>query len=225
MRSLKVLAVAAALVVATAAPAAAHVSVQPSDAAQGGYAKLAFRVPNEQDNAATVKLEVQLPTDQKFQSVSVKPLPGWTAAVTDTTVAWSGGRIEPGQFQEFEISVGPLPKVDELTFKAIQTYDNGDVVRWIEPTPADGSEPEHPAPVLHLTAATGSDHHDATAATVAPTTTAAPETVADTSAAAATKAGSDSGDGKVIGAYALGAVALAVAASALVLARRKSAGA
>jgi uncharacterized protein YcnI len=221
MRSLKTLAVAAVLVLAFAAPASAHVAIQPAEAAQGSYAKLAFRVPNEQDNAATVKLEVQLPTDQKFQSVSVRPLPGWTSAVTATTITWTGGRIEPGQFQEFEISVGPLPKVDELTFKAVQTYDNGDVVRWIDPTPADGSEPEHPAPVLHLTAATDSDHHDATATTAAPTITAAPETAADT--AAATKGDSDS-DGQVIGAYALGAVALALAASALVVARRKPRG-
>jgi uncharacterized protein YcnI len=209
MRPVKMLAVAAAVVVAAAAPAAAHVTVQPPEAAQGGYAKLAFRVPNEEAKAATVKLEVQLPAGQTFESVSVRPLPGWTSAVSTTTVTWSGGRIEPGQFQEFEISVGPLPKVDELTFKAVQSYDNGDVVRWIEPTPADGAEPEHPAPALHLTAASGTDHLGAATATTTPTVTAA---------AASAK---DAGDGKVVGAYALAAVALGLAASALVLARRK----
>ncbi|MCU1485655.1 MAG: uncharacterized protein JWN67_2401, partial [Actinomycetia bacterium] len=111
MRSLKTLLGAVVLVLVTAAPAAAHVSVQPSEATQGGYAKLAFRVPNEEDSANTVKLEVQLPADAKFQSVSTKPLPGWTVTKTDTTITWAGGTIAPGEFQEFEISVGPLPAV------------------------------------------------------------------------------------------------------------------
>ena len=38
--------------------------------------------------------------------------------------------------------------MDTVDFKALQTYNNGDIVRWIEPTPAGGEEPEHPAPVL-----------------------------------------------------------------------------
>jgi hypothetical protein len=36
---------------------------------------------------------------------------------------------------------------DKLTFKALQTYSNGDVVRWIYPPAA---EAEHPAPTLTL---------------------------------------------------------------------------
>jgi uncharacterized protein YcnI len=157
-----------------------------------------------------VKVEVQIPADAKLSSVSVRPLPGWTAAVTPTTVTWTGGTVAPGQFQEFEISVGPLPKLDELTFKALQTYDDGDVVRWIEPTPPGGEEPEHPAPVLALTPATGDDHHDA-----APTTVAAASDAGDAG---------DDGDGAVVGAYVLGGVAALLAAAALVVARRRPRG-
>ncbi|MCU1373541.1 MAG: hypothetical protein JWO68_827, partial [Actinomycetia bacterium] len=91
MRSLKLLAVAAVLVVAVAAPAAAHVTVQPPEASQGGYAKLAFRVPNEEETANTTQVEVQLPAEGRFKSVSTKPLAGWTVTRTDTTVTWTGG--------------------------------------------------------------------------------------------------------------------------------------
>jgi uncharacterized protein YcnI len=172
----RLLAVAAAATIATigfAAPASAHVTVSSASATQGGYAKLTFRVPNEKDAAQTVKLEVLLPEDTPIASVSVKPVPGWTAQLERTKLAtpiktgereitevvskitWtaaSGSAIQAGQFQEFDVSAGPLPKADQLVFKALQTYSDNDVVRWIE-VPKAGDEPEHPAPVLKLVAA------------------------------------------------------------------------
>ena len=53
-------------------------------------------------------------------------------------------------------------------FKALQTYSDGDVVRWID-EPTAGAEPEHPTPVLTLTAAPAEDE---TAAPVAASVTA-----------------------------------------------------
>src|SRR5437870_863356 len=64
-------------------------------------------------------------------------------------------------------SVGPLPADEaELAFPAIQTYGDGQVVSWIDVTPASGADPDHPQPVLHLVDATTSDH--AATATTAP---------------------------------------------------------
>ncbi|MFC0435642.1 DUF1775 domain-containing protein [Kutzneria buriramensis] len=100
-------------------------------------------------------------------------MPGWTANLTTTTlpkpvhqnnsdvttavqtVTWTadaGNQIMPGEFLRFSALAGPLAdNVDKLTFKALQTYSNGDVVRWIDPPAADGApEPEHPAPTLTL---------------------------------------------------------------------------
>jgi uncharacterized protein YcnI len=134
-----------------AGPASAHVTVQPGEAVQGSYTKLTFRVPNESDTAATVKLEVELPAS--IDGARTKPVPGWTATVDGRTIRWEGGRVEPGQFQEFDISVGPLPEVDQLVFKAVQTYSDGSEARWIEETVEGEEEPERPAPVLTLTAA------------------------------------------------------------------------
>jgi uncharacterized protein YcnI len=177
------LAVAAVAVFGFAAPASAHVTINPNTATQGGYTKVAFRVPNEKDTANTVKLEVTLPEDNPVASVSVRPVPGWTAApettklknpiksddgdVTQavTKITWTADPsavIKPGQFQEFEVSLGPLPKVDQLVFKALQYYSDGDIVRWIEEPSAGAAEPEHPAPILKLTAANASSSSDDT---------------------------------------------------------------
>ncbi|MFF2143562.1 YcnI family protein [Kitasatospora sp. NPDC058190] len=176
---------AAASVVALAGPAFAHVTVNPGSAAQGGYTAVDFRVPNENDTASTVKLEVNLPMDHPLASVRTLPLPGWTANVekskldkpikvhgSDVTeavskITWTadaGTKIAPGQFQEFRVSLGPLPTdADSMAFKALQTYDNGDVVRWIDEAQAGQPEPAHPAPVLKLTKAAGGDDHGVTA--------------------------------------------------------------
>ena len=167
-------AAAAVLVLALAGPASAHVTVNPNAATKGGYTKVSFRVPTESDTASTTKVEVNLPTTTPIASVSLKPLPGWTAATvksklatpvkTDdgelteavskiTWTAGAGSEIKPGQFQEFDVSLGPLPDADQVVFKALQTYSDGTVVRWIDEPTTDGSEPEKPAPVLKLTAA------------------------------------------------------------------------
>ncbi|MER5640982.1 DUF1775 domain-containing protein [Kitasatospora sp. NPDC002227] len=57
-----------------------------------------------------------------------------------------------------------------LVFKALQTYDDGTVVRWIDETRAGQPEPQHPAPVLTLTKASSSDadSHGMTAPAPAP---------------------------------------------------------
>jgi uncharacterized protein YcnI len=154
-----------------AGPASAHVTINPAEATQGSYGRFAFRVPNESDDASTVKLEVTLPADAPVASVSTQPVPGWTAVVRRTqlatpievhgsriteavsTITWTaaaGGGVRPGEFQEFPVSIGPLPEVDRMVFKALQTYSDGAVARWIE-EPVDGQEePENPAPVLKL---------------------------------------------------------------------------
>jgi hypothetical protein len=62
--------------------------------------------------------------------------------------------IQPGEFDEFEVSVGPLPEdADQILFPSLQTYQSGEVVRWIDEPLESGEEPEHPAPLLTLVAA------------------------------------------------------------------------
>lgn len=173
-----VVAVAAGVAaVLSSGTASAHVTARVigESAEQGGYTKITFRVPNEDDVAGTVKLEIQLPTDTPITSLRTAPMAGWTAQVTKTaldepvtvhgaevteavsSVVWTaapGVRINPGEFAEFEVSGGPLPETDQLIIPAIQTYDNNEVVSWSEPPPAEGEdEPARPAPVVALTPA------------------------------------------------------------------------
>jgi uncharacterized protein YcnI len=155
------------------AAAGAHVTLQPPEAPAGGYTKLDVRVPNESDHAATTKVVVQMPDG--FASASYQPVAGWTTKVAtekpaqpleteggtvDTqvkTITWTatGGGIEPGQFQDFPISV-KMPEGqpgEALTFPALQTYDDGDVVRWI-----GDPDSEEPAPQVILDEPED-DHH------------------------------------------------------------------
>jgi uncharacterized protein YcnI len=173
--------------------AAAHVTVTPTQATQGGYGTFTFKVPNESATANTIKIEIKIPADTPVPSVSYQPVPGWTATTTEaalptpqtsddgvltksvqtvTFTADSGTKIAPGQFQTFSLSMGPLPEVDSISFPTDQTYDDGSVVNWADPTPEDGSEPEHPAPTVVLAASSGDGHdHPTTGATTAAATT------------------------------------------------------
>lgn len=154
--------------------AQAHVHADPGSTAAGSYTTVTFRVPTESDTASTVKLRVALPTATPLVSVAVRPVPGWTAEVekgvlptpvvvsgtTITTaplsVTWTaapGQGIKPGEFQEFEISTGPLPaEGTAMVLPATQTYSDGSVVTWDETAQGD-AEPEHPAPEFTVTAA------------------------------------------------------------------------
>ncbi|MEU7875012.1 YcnI family protein [Dactylosporangium sp. NPDC049140] len=220
------IATAAAVTAALAFPAvaSAHVTVNPNTAVQGGYTKVTFRVPTERDNASTTKLEIAIPTDQPIASVSTRPVQGWTA-VTETSklatpvkreggdeiteavskITWTAGagaEIKPHQFQEFDVSLGPLPQVDQIVFKALQTYSNGEVVRWID-EPAAGASAEHPAPVLKLSKKT-----DTAAAS---TTTSAGPTA---NASGSSSSSSSSSDGTAI---ALGIAGMVLGLAGLVM--------
>ncbi len=179
MRHIRTVAAAVAAALALPAAASAHVTLQPSTAPADGFTRLDVRVPNERDDAATVKVDVQLPPG--FAFVSYEPRPGWKVAVERgkaeqpieveggfevdeevRRITWSGGRIGPGEFVDFGLSLR-MPKGeagDKLTFKALQTYEDGDVVRWIGPEDAD-----EPAPVVTLTGASSGGGHGAPGST------------------------------------------------------------
>lgn len=218
-------AVAAVAASALAAPAAAdaHVTLQPDTAAAGAFTVENVRVPNERDNASTVKVDVQLP--HGFVDASYEPKVGWSVKVTKAKLAkpiqtddgpideevrritFTGhgpnGRIGPGQFMDFPLSVGiPGNAGDKLTFKAIQTYSNGEIVRWIGAPDSDT-----PAPIVTVTKAQGA----------APTSAATP-----TSTARAGSSSDNDGASKGLGVTALilGALGLVAGLAAFAVRRR-----
>ncbi|HEX2176101.1 MAG TPA: YcnI family protein [Nocardioidaceae bacterium] len=221
---------AAGLLLVTALPAGAHVTVSSPDAEPGGFGKLVFRVPNESDTASTTKLVVRLPADTPFGSVSTKPMPGWTveaeptkldqpvdvhgATVTEAvqSITWTAddGGLPPDQFAEFEVSVGPFPEdVESLTLPAIQTYDDGEVARWVEQVEQGAPEPERPAPTLELAATGDAGGHGGDAGNAE-----ADDAVTPASSTAAASTATD--DGSDMLARTLGGIAVVLAAAALV---------
>jgi uncharacterized protein len=150
---------AAALLAAPAA-AQAHVTLQPGTAAAGGYTRLDVRVPNERDDASTTKVEVQFP--EGFESASYEPVPGWSVEVDKgeavKTITWTAddedAAIPPGGFVDFGLSLKVPDKPGEkLTFKALQTYSNDEIVRWI-----GAEDSDNPAPIVTVTDAAEGEH-------------------------------------------------------------------
>jgi uncharacterized protein YcnI len=157
-------------------PAAAHVYPDVTEAAAGSFVKFNLVVPHGCEEAATTRLEVQIP--EGIYSVTPQVVPGWTISKTteelaepvddghggehtsrDAVVTWEGGPLAHDQLEEFGLSVQmPDTPGETILFPTIQTCEGGAVTEWIEPTPEDGEEPEHPAPAIAITEASGGGH-------------------------------------------------------------------
>jgi uncharacterized protein YcnI len=238
----KLILVAALGALAVPASAQAHVSLHPNTLPTGSGPTVDIRVPNETSKARTVKVDVQIPPG--FTFLATEPVPGWTSRVkteklakpikTDdgtvteqpTEVVWTAakGKGTPAnEFQNFALEmVVPGKAGDVLSFKTVQTYSDGSVVRWIEA--ADG---EHPAPTVNVTAEGGFVQEQAgdagppapgtaPAADESTTTPAAPATVTKT----VTKS---SGASKGLGIAALVIAILGLAAGLAALGARRKA--
>jgi uncharacterized protein len=219
----------------------AHVTLQPKTAAAGAYVVENVRVPNESDEAVTTKVAVQFP--EGFASASFQRVPGWSVKVvkeklatpvkTDDgeitegvkSITWTATSkaegIAPGQFQDFPLSVQiPGRAGDTLTFKALQTYSDGTVARWIGAPDAD-----KPAPQVQVTEA-AEDHHAAAAPTGAggAATTGATATTENTSAPAVAAGSTDDSDSNTLAIIALivGALGLLAGGAGLASARRSA---
>jgi hypothetical protein len=101
-----------------------------------------------------------------------------------------------------------------LLFKTVQTYSNGQVVHWIEPS----LEAEHPAPRINVTAK-GGVVEELAGDEAGPTAgeTAVSATAASTSASHSSSSGSD--EGLAIAALVVGALGLLVGGIALIRVR------
>lgn len=166
-------ALSGALLLALAVPNAAnaHVGIDPVSAEPGTSQRVAFSALNESESAAAVKVEISLPTDTPILTVTYMPTPGWTTEVVvadlpkpvtvggnEITRAPSKiiftadqGGILPGQFQEWTLSLGPIPDTGQILFPATETYDDGEVVNWTAAAEDIENDPSlDPAPVLFV---------------------------------------------------------------------------
>jgi periplasmic copper chaperone A len=222
-RLIAFLAVAAVVFPATAA---AHVTLNPREWEAGGFARFDVRVPNERPNADTTEVTVQFPDGLTF--VSFQPKPGWKRTIEMETldepievfgeeiteqvasVTWSGGVIKPGEFDEFGVSFRvPETPGESLMFPSLQTYSNGEVVRWVDPDP----EAETPAPQVAVLPPP--EEEAAAEETTTEETGAAAETTTEEVAAAPAASSSDDDDGMTTAALIFGIAGLAAGLIAL----------
>jgi len=190
LRRLTFTGIVGVVVLGWAAPALAHVTVAPASADKGATdVQLSFRVPSEEDSPTT-KVEIALPSNPPLLGVLAQPVPGWTAKVTTqhldtpvqtddgpvsdivTDVTWTASNaaagIQPEAYQSFNLLAGSLPDSGtEVVFKAVQTYANGTVVKWVDPVTEGGPEAQYPTPILTLTSGAASGHTGETTTTVA----------------------------------------------------------
>ena len=143
--------VIAALAAALGLPAAAqaHIQVTPTTVAPGDSAKFTVLVPGERDSD-TVKVELQMPAG--LLPFSYEETPGWKRSLVKAAngsverAVWTG-RTPGDGFAEFAFLAGAPVQPGELRFKALQTYADATVVRWIGAPDSD-----NPAAVVNVAA-------------------------------------------------------------------------
>jgi periplasmic copper chaperone A len=160
-------------VLLTTAAAQAHISLHPNTIPAGAFVTLDVRVPGEQEGAYIKKVDVLFP--QGFTGVDYENVAGWNTKIIESKLAtpikedgetidtevsrivwtWTGplGKVNNGQFIDFPLSLAIPGNATgkALEFRTVQTYSNGQVVHWIEPSLAA----EHPAPRIDVTAKGG----------------------------------------------------------------------
>ncbi len=223
----------------TAAAAQAHISLHPNTIPAGAFATLNVRVPGEQEGAYVKKVDVLFPTG--FTSVDYESVPGWSTRIIESKLAapitqdgetinaevsqivwsWTGplGKVDNAQFINFPLSLA-IPENaagKALEFRTVQTYSNGQVVHWIEPS----LTAEHPSPRINVTAK-GGVIEDIAGHEAGPQAgqTAPSQSTPAPALAAAKQASSGASKGLDIAALILGALGLLAGLGALAASRR-----
>ncbi|MFJ9034491.1 DUF1775 domain-containing protein [Streptomyces sp. NPDC102274] len=203
---------------ALAVPASAHVEVEAEGAsALAENVTLDFNAETESDKAGITKLEVILPEGITPADVTYKDGPaGWELAVTERGYTVGGPAVAIGEDAAYAVTVRQLPDAESLAFKALQTYSDGRVDRWIElEKPAEGGHGST-APVLELAPAEPGAESISPSPSAEPTTAAPSSPEASEPTATQSTAEADTAGAKDEGTSTVAIVALVVVVVALV---------
>lgn len=189
-----VAALAGAAVLGLAGPAFAHVEVSADKTTAGAQnVTLTFTGEAENDKAGIKSERVVLPTGIDPASVTLVKAPGdWKFATGADGFTIGGAALKIGQDAVWKVKIAKLPAGQtRLSFKTLETYGDGSVVRWIEIQEAGQDEPDNPAPLLTLkpgpstapaTTSAAPTSAAPTTESAAPVTTVSPTPVAETPA-------------------------------------------
>ena len=100
-----------------AAPAAAHLSVNPNSIHTGQLADITFSIPNADDPIGIDHVTLGIPADFQLDDAEAKP--GWTQSRTGQAITWSGGNIPKGEYATFSIRGTAPDKVETVLFNVL----------------------------------------------------------------------------------------------------------
>ncbi len=238
-KTIAVLVAAAALL--APACAQAHISIHPNVIPAGAFATIDVRVPGEQHGAFVKRVDMLFPAG--FTAVQFQSVPGWSVRVLERKLAkplvedgesvdsqvaqvvwtWTGplGKVADGQFVQLPLSVA-IPagaSGTTLEFRTVQTYSNGQVEHWIDPS----LQAEHPSPRINVTPRGGVVQDvagDEAGPTAGQTGARAGGGAAPATPTAVAESGG-AGEDLAIAALVVGALALIVGLAALARSRRR----
>jgi uncharacterized protein YcnI len=213
---------ALSLSIATTALAHAEIEVEP---ARAGATDAVITVFPEAHNhhAGTVSVEVFLPEGIAPTDVTLLDGPeGWEMTTGEQSYTIAGDELDVDVSALHLIQVRQLPDVEEIYFRILVTYRDGQVDRWIELPSEDNPDPSHGAPGAELAPA------EPVASPTPPPRATTPSPAAPTPSAEAgtdlAAAGGDAGNTGLLVAVVVIVAALATAAVGLVLHRRRASG-
>ena len=147
------LACAAALALLAGTAARAHVTLEQQSADAGSTHKAVFRIGHGCAGAATHTVVVHLP--EGLPAARPMPKAGWAlerqpADGPTRQIAWRGGPLPDGFYDEFVLQLRLPPQPGPLWFR-VEQHCEGGAVDWAE-VPASGTDTrglKHPAALLN----------------------------------------------------------------------------
>jgi periplasmic copper chaperone A len=148
-RSLRGAVITATLMLVGTGAAGAHVHASPDKVVSGSSATVSFVIGHGCAGSPTTKVAIKVPsTVTKVAGVAPK---GWKAAVVGSVVTFTGSTLPDKTKGLFGVSFVASTKTGVLEFPTVQTCVKGET-SWIQPTPANGKEPDYPIPTVLVTA-------------------------------------------------------------------------
>ena len=150
---------------APAMPAAAHITLDPAQAAPNAITRATLRVPHGCGDAATIRIQVRIP--EGVTAARPMPKPGWTLVLTPregapapaghgavpelAAITWEGGRLPNEHYDEFVLRFRTPDRANEtLWFAVRQDCEGGRSVDWAQ-VPAEGRRlSDYPTPAASL---------------------------------------------------------------------------
>ena len=216
--------VGAGLSLSAAATALAHAEIEIEPARAGATDAVITVFPEAHNHhAGTVSVEVFPPEEIAPADVTLLDGPhGWEMTTGEESYTIAGDELDIDESALHLIQVRQLPDAEEIYFRILVTYSDGQVDRWIELPSEDNPDPSHGAAGAELAPAEPAASPTPPGATTPSPSVPTPSPEAGTDLAAADD---DAGTTALLVAVAVLVAAVAAAAVGWMIHRRRAGGA